>query len=135
MKTLLFSFLALAPAAAWAQSQQCTQQNSILVGTYAMTGSGTRGGTPFAALARIVYDGLGGLQLTVSGSVNGAILQGSTGSGTYTVNRDCTGTQVFGSGPGAAHFDLLVSPDGKQILLLQTDAGTTVTAIATRLDH
>lgn len=51
-------------------------------------------------------------------SINGTILHFSGGSGSYTVNPDCTGTLTF---PGVASFDIFVQPgDGKQVWMIQT---------------
>jgi hypothetical protein len=51
-------------------------------------------------------------------SINGTILHSSGGTGSYTVNSDCTGTLTFSTGPS---FDIFVEPgDGKQVWMIQT---------------
>jgi hypothetical protein len=51
-------------------------------------------------------------------SLNGTILHFSGGSGSYTVDPDCTGTLTFSAGPS---FDIFVDPrGGKQIWMIQT---------------
>jgi len=54
-------------------------------------------------------------------SINGTILHFSGGSGSYTVNPDCTGTLTFSGGPS---FDIFVQPgDGKKVWMIQTGPG------------
>jgi len=51
-------------------------------------------------------------------SINGTILRFGGGTGSYTVNPDCTGTLTFSTGPG---FDIFVKPgNGKQVWMIQT---------------
>jgi len=51
-------------------------------------------------------------------SINGTILHFGAGSGSYTVDADCTGTLTFSSGPS---FDIFVDPrGGKQLWMIQT---------------
>ena len=74
----------------------------------------------------------GNFQLTGTAGFNRTIYWGLSGTGTYTVNPDCTGSQIFGSGPTASHFDFVVTADGGKITYIQTDTGD-VTATAVRL--
>jgi len=116
------------------QTPQCPLQNITARGAYVLVASGFSGGGPFAAVGIAVYDGAGGFQLSGTGSFNGTIAKGLSGSGTYTVNRDCTGSQTFGSGSTAAHYDFVITRDGRQITYIQTDNGATVTAVASRMN-
>ena len=51
-------------------------------------------------------------------SVNGVIIHPPPGgTGTYTVNSDCTGTVAFNMGPS---FDIFVDPSGRQLWMIQT---------------
>jgi hypothetical protein len=51
-------------------------------------------------------------------SINGAILHFGAGSGSYTVDPDCTGTLTFSSG---ISFDIFVDPHGgRQLWMIQT---------------
>src|SRR2546426_4951144 len=51
-------------------------------------------------------------------SINGTILRFGGGTGSYTVNPDCTGTLTFSTGPS---FDIFVKPgNGKQVWMIQT---------------
>jgi len=135
MKTTLLLMVWLAPGALWAQAQLCPLQAATLNGSYVLRSTGFAVGSPFAAVGVSTYDGQGNFTLTGTGSFNGTIMRGLSGSGTYTVNRDCTGSQVFGAGPGASHFDFVISPSGKEITYIQTDNGAVITATAVRQDH
>jgi len=65
-------------------------------GAYGLTDSGTVIGVgPRAALARLKLDAAGNINGSVIASLNGSV-SNATLSGTYTVNRDCTGTSSFG---------------------------------------
>jgi hypothetical protein len=68
-------------------------------------------------------------------SINGMILHPPPGgTGTYTVNPDCTGTLSFSIGHS---WDLFVDPSGKQLWRIQTHdasgAGPVFEGIATRV--
>jgi hypothetical protein len=54
--------------------------------------------------------------------------------GTYTVNRDCTGSKIFG---GATTYDFVVTPDGREITWIVTNAygGPLFTGRAVRMDN
>ncbi|HKY26743.1 MAG TPA: hypothetical protein VJM12_02230 [Pyrinomonadaceae bacterium] len=57
-------------------------------------------------------------------SLNGTILHFGAGSGSYTVNPDCTGTLTFSTGQS---FDMFVQPgEGKQVWMIQTGPVVTV---------
>src|SRR5437764_1248832 len=121
MKTMLLLTIALAPPALLGQSQPCALQNSVLNGVYMVRNIGTVAavnGNPIAFAIAFVglatFDGQGSWQITFTGSFNGNIFRGFSSAGTYTVNRDCTGSLTFGTGPSTGHFDLVITPDGKQ---------------------
>jgi hypothetical protein len=50
-------------------------------------------------------------------SINGTIIHSSGGTGSYTVNPDCTGTLTFSSG---ISFDIFADPHGNQLWMIQT---------------
>jgi hypothetical protein len=107
-------------------------------GTYIMNTQGIEiGGAtpgPFAYAAISVYDGKGCTQGTFSGSFNGVIVRNQFGTGTYTVNADCTVTETDNLGGGAfAHYDGFLSPDGNLITFVETDTGMIVSAIMHRV--
>lgn len=106
MKTLL-AILILTSTCAFAQDHnkhrgRCS--NATLRGTYGFTISGTRPTGPppapletFVGLAVTHYDGQGNLTQTYGtshGSINGDSST-DTGSGTYSINEDCSGTMVL----------------------------------------
>jgi len=148
MKTMFLLAIALAPAALWAQPPLCPLQNVTLNGIYVFTSSGTLvapapqfGGLTgsFASIAKIAFDGQGNLQVgPATLNINGtAIIRGANLAGSYTVNGDCTGTMLFGaaSDPTAGHFDLVVTPDGKQANHVMTDKGTVLIGTLVRVNH
>jgi hypothetical protein len=135
MKTTLLLMVWLAPGALWADAQDCPLQTGTLNGAYVLRSTGFAMGSPFAAVGVSTYDGQGNFTLTGTVSFNGTITRGLSGSGTYTVNSDCTGSQTFGTGPNASHFDFVISPNGREITYIQTDNGAVITAAAVRQDH
>ena len=80
---------------------------------------------PFVFAGKDRVNGDGTLTGVNSFSVNGAISQSVTYTGTYTVNPDCTGTSTtVDDGTGeTAHFDLFFGRDGDAISFVQTDPG------------
>lgn len=132
MKTMLLLTIAVAPAALLAQSQQCSRGIATFNGTYVVRSSGSVMGNPIALVGLATFDGQGNFQVKATGSFNGNITQVSA-DGTYTVNRDCTGSLVFGTGPGTSHYNLVISPNGKQGTSIQTDNGTVTTQTFERL--
>jgi hypothetical protein len=125
---------AVTPQALRADNALCTRQNVIMSGTYAMSGGGTIVGVgPIAMVGAVTYDGQGNGSVTYSVSANGAITRGITATGTFIVNRDCTGSKTFGSGPTAAHYDFIITPDGSKITWVETDAGVVISGQAVRL--
>jgi len=147
MKSLFFLVLTLAPAASWAQSQQCTLQSANLNGAYMITITGTAGSPvwapftgPVATLGRYVFDGLGNLQITTA-TIAAAnpplnVTPPIVVNGTYSLNRDCTGTLTLNFAPAPnAHYNVIASPDGRQLTMISTDRGDVLVATGTRLDH
>ena len=139
MKKILLLTLALTPSAVWAQPQQCLLGNATLNGTYVLRSSGTvmitntSAGIPIAAVGLITFDGQGNFRTSFTGNLNGNVVKGFPGTGTYTLRNDCTGSLTLV--PGPSHYDLVVSPDGKKAYSLQTDPGTVTTQRYIRQDH
>jgi hypothetical protein len=121
--------MVLAPIGLYAQSA-CPQESRTLNGAYVTHATGSVGGAPIAVVGVTTYDGQGNFTFSATVSFNGNVSKGS-GSGTYTVNSDCTGSQNFG--PGIAHYDFVVYGGGREITYIQTDPGTVVTVSSTRL--
>jgi hypothetical protein len=84
---------------------------------------------PITAVGRIAYDGKGSLVNPYTVSVNGVISTG-TEIGTYTVNSDCTGSEVATDG---AHYNFVISPDGSRFDWIKTDPGAVVSGTAIRM--
>ena len=89
-----------------------------LSGDYGMRAEGTILGPnwPLQTLVKVHFDGKGGLTALVYKVINGTPTYDdwtSEGSGTYTVNQDCTGSAVF-NGPISIHF--IVVNNGKEFL-------------------
>ena len=108
-------------------SERCTV--ATLKGSYgySVTGALTAGPSagPFAAVGRFTFDGLGTFQNVRTISRNGTILPQVAGTGTYTVNTDCTGSVVFTDG-GVVTLgtDLVIDDRGDGIRMIATSPGT-----------
>jgi hypothetical protein len=94
---------------------------ATLEGTYLFAADGVeiKGNDqlPFANAGYDVFDGNGKVKDVFSQNINGKITRKESGSGTYTVRANCTGTLTFGSG---TRFDLFIAPDGSQLTFVQT---------------
>jgi hypothetical protein len=110
---LLFQALPIAYA------QTCSHQS--LKGSYGYTVTGTVVSSvglispgPFGAVGRITFDGRGGVTTVRTLSDNGAVLQHDAGSGSYTLNSDCTGSFTISVGPpgNEVHLSLDIVLDG-----------------------
>jgi hypothetical protein len=132
--------LGLAPPAN-AHDKGCS--NATLKGTYShkatgfVTSPASLAG-PIASVSTITYDGNGALTETGILSVNGNIIPPTggtvTGTGTYTVNSDCTGTYTVEIPPLGitAHGFFVIDDSGNEFQLIQTDPGTVVTGVVRR---
>jgi hypothetical protein len=115
-------------------STGCT--DATLTGNYAFTLSGfttpnkstTGGEVPAAAVGVFTFDGAGNLSTTLTVSLNGAIEVGDTSSGTYTVNRDCTGTLSLTAGDITGYtVNLVILGSGTEAFAVSTVPGVTQT--------
>jgi hypothetical protein len=124
------------PSMVLAEETECTAET--LRGVYLFHASGYNivSGVPLpkAIIETVVLDGLGNVTTpAVSLSLNGTIIQPPQGSsGVYTVDADCTGTLTFADGP---KFDLQITPNGKQINMLQTNPNTVMQGTAHRVSR
>jgi hypothetical protein len=107
----LLSGVAVLLAVSSASAQTCS--NRSLKGSYGytvtgsiLTNQGPLAAGPFAAVGRITFDGAGGVQTVRWLSDNGAIVPNDPGSGTYSMNADCTGS-----------FNITVGPPGNVVTL------------------
>jgi hypothetical protein len=86
-------------------------------------------------LARQTFDGRGNFTQVDAVASNGVMTPGwRAGSGTYSVNPDCTGIQTI-SVPGQPdlHLQIIVSEFGNKIRQVVTDLGVTTTAEGERV--
>jgi hypothetical protein len=124
---------ALATEAVKAEEVRCPLENATLHGTYVLYGTGTRVGVgPIAAVGEFTSDGKGNTKATYTASVNGTIHEGVTVTGMYTVSGDCTGTLAESDG---SHYDFVVTPNGRAVSWIRTDAGFVTSGTIVRLGH
>jgi len=107
-----------------------------LIGLYIFDAEGftitPTGPQPKAIVEFMDFKGNGTVNALATVSLNGnPILRGIKASGTYTVNEDCTGTLSF-SGP---HFDIFISPDGREFHVVETDANTVLSGVVKRVSR
>jgi hypothetical protein len=103
--------------------------NATLEGTYLFAADGVeiKGNEqlPFANAGYDVFDGNGKVKDVFSENFNGKITRNESGSGTYSVKANCTGTLTFASG---TRYDLFIAPDGSQLTFVQTKPSEDVAA-------
>jgi hypothetical protein len=119
---------------------------SILAGRYAVVTSGFAATppaplVPFASISLTIFDGMGNLTNKITRSLNGNISR-SVGSGTYTVNADCTGTMTFAvpAPPFNLTFDIVVaelqsSTQANEFYFIATTPGSAITSRARRISQ
>jgi hypothetical protein len=111
--------------------QRCSL--ATLHGTYLFGQQGLQvAGTdriPIAVAGYEVYDGHGKVQGVATVSVNGTISRHVSYSGTYAVNKDCTGTLTTNANE---HFDQFIAPDGSMFTFIKTDPGGVLTGFETQ---
>jgi hypothetical protein len=118
-------------AAASAHEKACS--NATLKGAFGHTGLITSPASlagPNASVSTIILDGNGAFMEVGVISINGNIVHAS-GTGTYTVDPDCTGTyEVQAPQLGVTFHGFLVIVDGgNEIQFISTDPGTVITAV------
>lgn len=86
----------------------------------------------FAAAGRFVADGNGTFSGTESTSQGESIARSSPYTGTYTVSDDCTGTMIFKDSKGnlIANIDIVITNNAKEIEMIETDNGTSISGRA-----
>ncbi len=111
---------------------QCT--NATLTGNYGLNFSGftsknLRGNeVPWVVIGVVTFDGAGNVSMTYSGAINGSVFTNQTGSGTYTVNSDCTGSLSLTAGDAAGtDADLVIISGGTEVFGVITDTGSSAT--------
>jgi hypothetical protein len=134
---LIIVLAALSAPPAWATN--CS--NSTIRGSYAFTIHGQvlppDGSLPLLVhgLAVTTFDGEGNLIQLDAVAINGNVAPGWRAStGTYSVNRDCTGSMTVSNGDQPPiHLQLIVSQSGNKIRNMVIDPGIVTTAEAERI--
>ena len=96
---------------------------ATLKGTYlfAQNGVEIKGNSeqrPFALAGYDVFDGNGKVRGVSSGNFNGETFRNESGSGTYSVKANCTGTFTFTNG---TRYDMFIAPDGSMFTFVRTN--------------
>jgi hypothetical protein len=103
-----------------AAEAKCSE--ATLHGTYlfAQNGVEIKGNDqrPFAIAGYDVFDGNGNVKGVASGNFNGQTFRNESGSGTYSVKANCTGTFTFTNG---TRYDLFIAPDGSMFTFVRTN--------------
>lgn len=138
MKTKLATALLFATAI-WAQDGpfQTACTNATLEGDYGFTVTGTRPSAPSGPVETVVgvamthFDGNGNFTQTdnIHGSITGLAAPNRQGTGSYTINPDCTGTMKLNN-PGSPTLTLaiVVVDDGNEVRAAVMDPTASVIA-------
>ena len=135
--TARIAMLLLGAATAWAQGNPTVCTNATLDGDYGFIVTGMRPSAPGGPIEMIVgvamthFDGNGNLTQTdnIHGSISGFPAPDRKGTGTYSINADCSGTMTL-SNPGAPTLTLriVVVDNGNEVRAAVVDPTATVTA-------
>ena len=125
---LLLTFALAASSTLTAHASGCTNMTIKGAWVQSLQGliflpDGTR--LVLTGVTKTTYDGLGNLTVLDASGVNGNVPTGwRTGSGSYTVNPDCTGTETI-SFPGEPdiHAQFAVAQSGNKLHYVNVDAG------------
>lgn len=98
--------------------------------SYSFESTGTVMGTgQVAAAGRLTLSGTGSISGTETLSLDGTIHASVSVTGSYTINSNCTGSAtITPTGLSAVHLNLVVVNGGKELLAVETDPNTIVTA-------
>jgi hypothetical protein len=136
----LLSLAMTASSALAAQPRACG--NETIKGAYAFTLRGQiflpDGSTlVLDGVAKQTFDGNGHFTQVDAVADNGVLTLGwRPGSGTYSVNPDCTGTQTLSvDGLPDLHLQFIVSQSGRKIRQVVTDPGIATTAEGERVHN
>ena len=109
--------------------------NSSLSGAYAFQINGSIPGTlAIAGIARVVFDGQGNFTQTGSSQINvvghpPVVSLDQVGTGTYTVNPDCTGTEILNVGGQIHTSRFVLANHGRKVLDMNVDPGVVLTGV------
>ena len=127
------SFTALVPVV----HAQSGCSNSSLRGSYGFQIRGTVIGIgPIGGVALVTFDGGGNFTQTDYVSVNGFITTNRPGSGTYSVNADCTGTQTLDLlGGKVVHTNFTIAANARQVFDVVTDPSFVIDGVGKAVGH
>lgn len=135
---LLLTFALASSSSLTVHASACN--NSIIRGTYAFTLHGQillpdGSSLLLNGIAKQTFDGNGNMTQVDAVATNGVLAPGwRAGTGTYTVNADCTGTQtIVIQGLPDLHLQFIVAQSGNKIHQVVTDTGVATTAEGERL--
>ena len=116
-------------------SVSCTQ--ATLHGRYVFDATGynivNEVAVPKTVVEFLTFKGDGNLTSLATVVVGGNKIQDNApGTGTYTVNDDCTGVITFGNG---FTFDLFIAPDGRTFHMIQTVTGQMIAGKAQKVSR
>jgi hypothetical protein len=138
MKSRISLFLLTLALAA--SSTLTAHASACIRGSYAFTIHGTvflpDGSTLLIdGIAKQTFDGKGNLTQVDAVATNGILTPGwRQGTGSYSVNPDCTGTQtIVNSGLPDLHLQIIVAQSGNKIHQVATDPGLATTAEGERV--
>src|ERR1022692_2768808 len=111
----------------WAQPMRpAACSNAILTGNYGFAINGTADGNPITAVGQIATNGNGTIAGNETISENCKVGNLLEVLGTYTIKSNCTGTMTIqAQDRSKQNFNLTVTSGGEQIVMVQTDSGTT----------
>jgi hypothetical protein len=128
--------LGIAPKARAGEDEPCS--NATLNGSFGYTSTGTLLPSyapapffgPFAEVGRQTFDGNGHTEATATTSSNGNVVP-VTIEGTYSVNKDCTGSMTVNVSPfgSVVHADFVIDDHGAEIRAIGTDTGVIETRV------
>ena len=109
--------------------------NESLNGSYGFQINGSIPGTlAIAGIARVVFDGQGNFTQIGSSQINiighpPVVSVDQPGTGTYTVNPDCTGTETLNIGGQLHHSNFVLVNHGRKVFDTSVDPGVVLTGI------
>jgi hypothetical protein len=101
----------------------------LLNGSYGFAFTGVSGGLRVAEEGQMVSDGDSNLTLNGVFNSNGTTSQ-IVSAGNYSLRSDCSGSVAISNSSGITNYAVALVENGKRILFLETDAGTTVSGKA-----
>src|ERR1700680_4436925 len=113
-----------------AKSTPVTCGTGALSGAYGYLLAGFAGNSPYSDAGQFVADGNGNGSVASVANVGENGPQ-ATGSGTYTVSSDCSGTASITNQIGTANYRFAIVKDGQVALFFETDSGRTVSGVFT----